>query len=323
MVLAAPWLSEPGTSGGDARHGRLVAAVAAAWAGPAFAPVAVLPDLVHIDDIPVGDADACGAHGAGIPIGVDEEGLARVAVDLDGRSAPALLRRRRERQDHPAAGARARARPGVRAGRGAHRGRRLPPRAARRGAGVAPARPRQHGRCRGGGGSRHRRVVARAASRGGRRAAGAARPQLVERAGGRRARRRLRPRRPRGWCSGQPAPAARGVPAAGQGRRAAPGRRPALRRGRPGAVRPAARPAAGARRPWAGDERQPGRGRAGRHGQAAGRCHPGRAVLVDRRRGTRRVQLAWMPPDGDPPDGEPCRSDGGRPPSARSGTGDP
>ena len=50
---------------------------------------------------------------------------------------------------------------------------------------------------------------------------------------------------------------------------------------------------------------------------------PGRAVLVDRRRGTRRVQLAWMPPDGDPPDGEPCRSDGGRPPSARSGTGDP
>ena len=82
MVLAAPWLSEPGTSGGERGTGDLVAAVAAAWAGPPFAPVAVLPDLVHIDDIPVGDADACGAHGAGIPIGVDEEGLARVAVDL-------------------------------------------------------------------------------------------------------------------------------------------------------------------------------------------------------------------------------------------------
>ena len=26
---------------------------------------------------------------------------------------------------------------------------------------------------------------------------------------------------------------------------------------------------------------------------------PGRAVLVDRRRGMRRVQLAWLPPDGD------------------------
>ena len=82
MVLAAPWLSEPGTSGGDRGTGDLVAAVAAAWTGPSFAPVAVLPDLVHVDDIPVGDADACGAHGAGIPIGVDEEGLARVAVDL-------------------------------------------------------------------------------------------------------------------------------------------------------------------------------------------------------------------------------------------------
>ena len=52
------------------------------------------------------------SHGAGIPIGVDEEGLARVEVDLAGRSAPGLLRRRRERQDHPAAGAGARPRPG-------------------------------------------------------------------------------------------------------------------------------------------------------------------------------------------------------------------
>jgi S-DNA-T family DNA segregation ATPase FtsK/SpoIIIE len=37
----------------------------------------VLPELVHADDIPAG-----GPHGAGIPIGVDEEGLALVVVDL-------------------------------------------------------------------------------------------------------------------------------------------------------------------------------------------------------------------------------------------------
>jgi len=49
---------------------------------------------------------------------------------------------------------------------------------------------------------------------------------------------------------------------------------------------------------------------------------PGRAVLVDRRRGTRRVQLAWMSPEGDLPDRNPSRPDGGRPPSARPRTGD-
>jgi S-DNA-T family DNA segregation ATPase FtsK/SpoIIIE len=74
MVLAAPWLSEPGDVAGERGTGDLVAAVARAWTGPSFAPVAVLPQLVHVDDIPAG--------GAGIPIGVDEEGLARVAVDL-------------------------------------------------------------------------------------------------------------------------------------------------------------------------------------------------------------------------------------------------
>ena len=168
MVLAAPWLSEPG-------HLRWASATRATWwrrsprPGPArpFAPGAVLPDLVHIDDIPAADADACGAHGAGIPIGVDEEGLARVAVDLtadphlvcfaDAESGKTTLLRVLARGLVRA----------VRAGRGAHRGRRLPPRAARGGAGVAPARPREHGRCRGAGGPRHRRVVAGPASRGG------------------------------------------------------------------------------------------------------------------------------------------------------------
>jgi S-DNA-T family DNA segregation ATPase FtsK/SpoIIIE len=37
----------------------------------------VLPDLVHADDIPPG-----GPHDAGIPVGIDEEALARVAIDL-------------------------------------------------------------------------------------------------------------------------------------------------------------------------------------------------------------------------------------------------
>jgi S-DNA-T family DNA segregation ATPase FtsK/SpoIIIE len=73
MVLAAPWLAgrahdTPG----------LVAAVAAAWPGPALAPVALLPELLDVDDIPPGDPDG----GPGIGIGVDEEGLARVEVDL-------------------------------------------------------------------------------------------------------------------------------------------------------------------------------------------------------------------------------------------------
>jgi DNA segregation ATPase FtsK/SpoIIIE, S-DNA-T family len=73
MVLAAPWLSEPSQPEGDGT-GDLVAALARAWTGPSFAPVPVLPELVHVDDVPAG--------GAGIAVGVDEEGLARVAVDL-------------------------------------------------------------------------------------------------------------------------------------------------------------------------------------------------------------------------------------------------
>ena len=71
-VLAAPWLS--GGPHGDTTGG-LVAAVGAAWAGPSFPPVALLPELVHVADFAPGSE-------TGIGIGVDEEGLARVEVDL-------------------------------------------------------------------------------------------------------------------------------------------------------------------------------------------------------------------------------------------------
>ncbi len=73
MVLAAPWLAGPApdTAG-------LVAAADAAWPGPALAPVALLPELLHADDLPPAGPDG----GSGIGIGVDEEGLARVEVDL-------------------------------------------------------------------------------------------------------------------------------------------------------------------------------------------------------------------------------------------------
>ena len=75
-------------------------------------------------------------------------------------------------------------------------------------------------------------------------------------------------------------------------------RGPALRWRRAGAVRPAARAAARARRARVGDQRQPGRGRAG-GGRQAGPLPPGRGMLVDRRRGARRVQLAWLAPATD------------------------
>jgi S-DNA-T family DNA segregation ATPase FtsK/SpoIIIE len=73
-VLAAPWSSGPvpDTSG-------LVAAIAAGWAGRTVVPVALLPTLLAADDIPPGDVEG----GPGIGIGVDEEGLARVEVDLN------------------------------------------------------------------------------------------------------------------------------------------------------------------------------------------------------------------------------------------------
>ncbi|HEX5813321.1 MAG TPA: type VII secretion protein EccCb, partial [Pseudonocardia sp.] len=87
MVLAAPWLSTGGTeavgggdTGGDT--GGLVAAVADAWTGPSFAPVAMLPDLVHLDDVPAVAVGGAGPGRGGIAIGLDEEGLAPVLVDL-------------------------------------------------------------------------------------------------------------------------------------------------------------------------------------------------------------------------------------------------
>ena len=68
MVLAAPWLT-----GAAPDTGGLVAAVAAAWPGRTVAPVALLPELLDIDDLPPGD---------GLGIGVDEEGVVRVEADL-------------------------------------------------------------------------------------------------------------------------------------------------------------------------------------------------------------------------------------------------
>jgi S-DNA-T family DNA segregation ATPase FtsK/SpoIIIE len=51
----------------------LVAEIAAGWAGPGFAAVRLLPDRIDLDRLPPG--------AAGIPLGVDEERLARVVLD--------------------------------------------------------------------------------------------------------------------------------------------------------------------------------------------------------------------------------------------------
>jgi S-DNA-T family DNA segregation ATPase FtsK/SpoIIIE len=77
MVLAAPRPAESGEHGRAGDTGDLVAAVARAWTGRTFAPVAVLPELLHVHHIPAG-----GPREVGVPVGVDEEGLARVVVDL-------------------------------------------------------------------------------------------------------------------------------------------------------------------------------------------------------------------------------------------------
>ncbi len=194
------------------------------------------------------------------------------------RAAPRLLRRRGEREDHAVAGARPRDHGAVHPRAGAAGGRRLPPWAARRDRPAAPPRPRQHPGLRRGGGPGGGRVVApQAPGRRGdpARPAGA---QLVVGPGRVRARRRLRPRRPDRRVRASPAAAA-GVPAAGQGRRPARRRHAAVRWCRARAVRPAARTAARARRAGPGAQRQPGRGCAGRVGQAvvaaAGPGHAG------------------------------------------------
>jgi S-DNA-T family DNA segregation ATPase FtsK/SpoIIIE len=75
-VLAAPragGASAPTGPGGPSGTGALVAAVVAAWTGPSLAPIALLPSLLPLDAVP---------PGIGIGIGVDEDGLARVSVDL-------------------------------------------------------------------------------------------------------------------------------------------------------------------------------------------------------------------------------------------------
>ncbi len=79
MVVAAPWLSARAPAVGDGDTGGLVAAIGAGWTGSPFPPVSLLPDLVRLDDV---RADGPDHQLVGVPIGVDEEGLARVGVDL-------------------------------------------------------------------------------------------------------------------------------------------------------------------------------------------------------------------------------------------------
>jgi S-DNA-T family DNA segregation ATPase FtsK/SpoIIIE len=99
MVVAAPWPAAPGPAGpggavvgladADADTAGLAAAIAGAWRGRRVAPVALLPDLIHVDDLPpaadgggIGGTGSGGTGSGGIAIGVDEEGLERVEVDL-------------------------------------------------------------------------------------------------------------------------------------------------------------------------------------------------------------------------------------------------
>ena len=80
MLLAGPWSSTSGGGERDRDTGELVTAIADAWQGSSFAPVAVLPELVRLADIP---SEGRGSPGtAGVVIGVDEEGLTPVVVDL-------------------------------------------------------------------------------------------------------------------------------------------------------------------------------------------------------------------------------------------------
>jgi S-DNA-T family DNA segregation ATPase FtsK/SpoIIIE len=80
-VLAAPVVAAGSAAAGGTSG--LVEAVAAAWNGPPFAPVALLPARVHAADLPPG------APGGGLGIGVDEEGLAR--VELEPGAEPHLV----------------------------------------------------------------------------------------------------------------------------------------------------------------------------------------------------------------------------------------
>jgi DNA segregation ATPase FtsK/SpoIIIE, S-DNA-T family len=76
MVLAAPCTRESEPS-----VGALVSVIAGAWAGPGFAAVRLLPDRVLVDELP-------GGGGAGIPLGVDER---HARVDHDFAAEPHLF----------------------------------------------------------------------------------------------------------------------------------------------------------------------------------------------------------------------------------------
>ncbi len=69
-VLAAPLLESEGDAAAALR------AVAAAWPGPGMAPVRLLPDRIALDELPPGP-------GTGVPIGIDEDRLATVELDPD------------------------------------------------------------------------------------------------------------------------------------------------------------------------------------------------------------------------------------------------
>ncbi len=75
IVVAAP------RTAGDADTAALVAAIAAAWPAPGFASVRLLPPRIELAELPPGRA--------GIPIGVDEERLG--CVEFDPAVEPHLL----------------------------------------------------------------------------------------------------------------------------------------------------------------------------------------------------------------------------------------
>ena len=75
LVIAAP------RGSADADTAALVARIAGTWSGPEFAAVRLLPTRIALADLPPG--------ASGIPIGVDEERLAR--VEIDPSTEPHLL----------------------------------------------------------------------------------------------------------------------------------------------------------------------------------------------------------------------------------------
>ncbi|MFC4942755.1 type VII secretion protein EccCa [Pseudonocardia sp. GCM10023141] len=87
-LLAAPRLAGGDDAGDGADTAALVARIAAAATGPGFPPVRLLPELVELAALPPAEPAAGGTAGA-IPIGLDEERLAR--VELDFTAEPHLL----------------------------------------------------------------------------------------------------------------------------------------------------------------------------------------------------------------------------------------